>query len=210
MNRNSVFAQIGTLVLIASLFVGVSFLAHVYQSDISYLLHTRGWVSIAGFILLTAIFVVFVIPLDVVLLIPIGAVVWGPVPTAIMSITGWTIGAAVAFGIGRWFGESVVGMLIGTTRIHAIERRIPKTNLFWGVVALRMLVSVDILSYALGIFSTMPLGRYLLATAIGVLPFGFYFAYAGTLPLAYQVLALALALSLAMVALVQYGIRREP
>lgn len=208
--RKNLLKQILALVALAAAFVMVSYLAHVFKAQLADIVQAGGVIGILGFVALTAIFVVFVIPLDIVFLIPIGVVVWGPVPTAFMSITGWTLGAAVAFSIARVFGGGVVGRLIGLSRVQAIERRIPKRNLFGAVVVLRMLVSVDILSYALGLFSTMPWKQYVFATLLGVTPFGFYFAFAGTLPLWYQVAAIGIAVVLASAIILIYGMRREP
>ena len=196
--------------MLAVVFVAASYFAHRYESEISAIVTHGGTASVAFFILLTAIFVIFVIPLDIAFLIPIGAHVWGPMGTACLSIIGWTIGASVAFFIARKFGAPVVEKLIGLKRVRMIESRIPQTNLFVMVVFLRMLVSVDILSYALGLFSRMRWSSYILATAIGVAPFGFYFAYAATLPLWYEVGAVALALLVATGVAWRYGVVREP
>lgn len=202
--------QVVSLVALAVLFLLVSYLAHRYHDQLALIIEGGGVLGIVGFVLLTAIFVVFVIPLDIVFLIPIGAAVFGPVPTALMSIAGWTLGAAAAFWIARHFGKPVVERLIGLERIRALERRIPKRNVFWGVVLLRMLVSVDILSYALGLASEISWGSYIVATAIGVTPFGFYFAYTSTLPFWYEVLAICLALGIASLILIKYRLPREP
>jgi uncharacterized membrane protein YdjX (TVP38/TMEM64 family) len=204
------YKQIGSLCALAAVFIAVSYFAQRYHTQLGGIIGGGGALGIAGFIALTAVFVIFVIPLDIVFLIPVGAAVFGPVPTALMSIAGWTLGAAAAFGIARRFGRPVVEKLIGLGRVRAVERRIPQRHLFWGVVALRMLVSVDILSYALGFASEMPWGAYVAATALGVAPFGFFFAYAGTLPLWWRVLAVAGAVLLATAVFVRWGIAREP
>ncbi len=200
--------QLSTLVILAVAFIGVSFLAHTYHSEISVIMHSGGVWGIIFFIFLTAIFVIFVIPLDIVFLIPIGAVVYGPIPTALMSITGWTLGAAAAFAIARYFGKGFVGKLLGLDRVRAIGERIPKRNMFWTVFILRMLISVDILSYALGLFSDMSWGIYVFATMLGVAPFGFYFAYAGSLPLWYQLGAVIIAIIIATIIVMKYTQRR--
>lgn len=175
-------------------FIAVSYGVHRYQSDIVLLLGNGGLASAAAFIFLTALFVVFIIPLDIVLLIPLGVGLWGSVPTALMSITGWTLGALIAFGIAREYGLPLVKRLIGERRATMFEKRIPTGNLFWSVVFLRLLVPVDLLSYALGLFSALSWRNYLLATALGVTPFGFFFAFVGALPSWYQVVALSVAL----------------
>ena len=202
--------QGGSLVALAFVFVAISYLAHQYKYELMNIIRNGGIVGLVGFVILTAIFVIFIIPLDIAFLIPIGVVVWGPILTALMSIIGWTLGAGIAFMLARQFGISLIEKLIGLERIYSVEQRIPKRNLFGLVILLRMLVSVDILSYALGLFSTMPAGQYLLATTLGVTPFGFYFAYAGALPFWYQILAIGAAIILAAVVLVKYGVEREP
>ena len=198
----------GALGILATTFVAVSYIARANEAALVSIVHGGNVSSVIGFILLTALFVVFVIPLDIVFLIPLGALVWGPVPTAIMSITGWVLGSIVVLGIARSFGAPVVEKLVGLERIRSIETRIPKQNLFWTVVFLRLVIPVDILSYALGLFSTMTWRPYVLATLIGVTPFGFYFSYAGTLPFWYQVAAMGGALVLATIVLFKYGTKK--
>ncbi len=202
--------QILSIFFLAILFIAASFFAHQYKGELGAVVGSGGSAGIFGYMLLTAIFVVFVIPLDIAFLIPLGAEVWGPVPTALISIAGWTLGAAAAFALARRWGSPLVARLIGLERVRAMERRIPRHNLFWLGVVLRMLVSVDILSYALGLFSAMRWREYILATALGVTPFGFFFAYAGTLPLWYQIGAVGCAVFLATVAMLRWGIPREP
>ena len=202
--------EISSLLLLGVMFVAVSLFARAHRDILAIIIEKGGLVGVVGFVLLTAVFVIFIIPLDIAFLIPIGANLWGPIPTAFMSITGWVLGASIAFGIARTFGMLVVEKLIGLGRIRAVEKRLPKRNLFLSVIVLRMLVSVDILSYALGLFSSMSWDSYVLATAIGVSPFGFYFAYTSTLPFWYQIIAVATALVLAVTILLRYGIQREP
>ncbi|HET9641417.1 MAG TPA: VTT domain-containing protein, partial [Candidatus Paceibacterota bacterium] len=117
---------------------------------------------------------------------------------------GWTIGASVAFSIARRYGLPLVIRLVGERRAVDFRDRVPRTNLFASVILLRMLVPVDLLSYALGLFTDMSWRSYVVATALGVAPFGFYFAYAGTLPLWYQFLAVAIALVFATVIALRY------
>ena len=204
------YKEIASFIALAVVFIVASILAQEYKAEISAVVMGGGALGVIGFIFLTALFVIFVIPLDIAVLIPVGAVVFGPVPTALMSIAGWTMGAMAAFGIARYLGAPAVKRLVGLGRVKAIEARIPKRNLFWSVVVLRMLVSVDILSYALGLLSDMPWGSYTLATALGVVPFGFYFAYTGALPLMYRTAAVALAVLLATFVVLRYGLVREP
>lgn len=185
-------------------FILVSYVVRKYQTDIQFLLVHGALLGRVLFIFLTALFVIFIIPLDIVFLIPVGVSLWGPIATACMSILGWTMGALVAFGIAKKWGLPAVALIVGENRVDALRSRIPTKNLFWSVMLLRMLVPVDLLSYALGIFSDMPWGSYVLATLIGVAPFGFFFAFAGTLPPWYQIGAFLGAFVLVTVVLTKY------
>lgn len=202
-------APLAALTLFATAFILVSHFAQTHKAALAAFLEGDSGIGVILFIALTALFVVFVIPLDVVFLIPLGTALFGPVPTALMSITGWTLGAGIAFLLARRFGAPLVGRIVSLERVRRLEARLPRRRRFGAVVLLRMLVSVDILSYALGLASAMPLSSYLAATAIGVAPFGFYFAYAGALPFWYQAGAIALALILASAVLAAAGRARE-
>jgi len=206
---SSLARNILALVFFGALFVLVSYGTSVYKPQLGAFVEAGGIWGMAGYVVLTIISVVFVLPLDIPFLIPLGAHLYGVPTTALMSILGWTIGSGIAFLIARKFGAAVVEKMIGLDRVRAIERRIPTRNLFWSVVGLRMLVSVDLLSYALGLFSSLSWPSYLLATTIGVTPFGFYFAYAGTLPLHFQIVAIIAALILATAVMLRYRIPRE-
>lgn len=177
-------------IMLIAAFLLASYSVHQHESDIALVLGNGDIGSAAIFIFLTALFVIFIIPLDIVLLIPLGVILWGPVSTALMSITGWTLGALVAFGIARTYGLPLVKKLVGEHRAMMFGEHIPAHDLFWSVVFLRLLVPVDLLSYALGLFSPLSWRKYLLATALGVTPLGFFFAFAGTLPFWYQLSAL--------------------
>lgn len=209
MTSNSWLVQVGVIGIMATTFVAVSYIARINEPVLTTIVQNGNITGVIGFILLTALFVVFVIPLDIVFLIPLGALVWGPVPTALMSITGWVLGSVVALGIARSFGVPAVEKMIGLKRIRGIEARIPKQNTFWTVVFLRLIIPVDILSYALGLFSTMAWRPYMIATLIGVTPFGFYFSYAGTLPFWYQIAAMSGALVFATAILFKYGTQKN-
>jgi len=74
--------------------------------------------------------------------------------------------------------------------LHTFENNFSDKNLFWTVALLRIIVPVDILSYAIGLFSEMNSTPFFFATLIGVTPFAFIFAYAGTLPVRLQLLVL--------------------
>ncbi|RMD45584.1 hypothetical protein D6829_01940 [Candidatus Pacearchaeota archaeon] len=130
-------------------------------------------------------------------LIPVASKLWGPLKSSVLNILGWTIGAIIAFIIAKKFGKPIVKKLIPIKSVERIEKRIPKKRIFLSIVFLRMSVPVDVLSYALGLFSNVSFPTYLTATLIGIIPFGIIFSYAGSLDWKIQATAFLLAVILA-------------
>ena len=129
-------------------------------------------------------------PVSAAPLIPIAANAWGFAVTAMLSILGWTAGALIAFAIGRRYGLPLARKFFSINKLEKIHKHIPQERLFWSVVLLRVIVPVDLLSYALGIFGVLDWKKYTLATIIGISPFAFIFAYLGTLPVSYQLFSI--------------------
>ncbi len=118
-------------------------------------------------------------PLTTLPLVPLLAPILGPFTTAIASIIGWTTGATVAFLIARHGGRPALLRHVDLQKVERYESLLPKETHFLALVMLRMLIPVDLLSYALGFLSTVKLGEYVLTTIIGVSWFSFAFAYMG-------------------------------
>lgn len=135
-------------------------------------------------------------PISTFPLLPVAVSLWGSFLAAVLSIVGWTIGASIAFGLARRYGKPLIRKMVSLEKIQRIEKMIPEENIFMSVVLLRMTLPVDILSYALGLFSGISFRNYFLATLIGVSPFAFFFAYAIELPSVVQFFVVALVLIL--------------
>lgn len=172
------------------LFVVSAYLAQTYKDELVLLIGERSLLGIAAYTGIAA-FTTVVAPLSSVPLIPVAANIWGPAVAAVASITGWLIGALIAFGIGRKYGRGLVERIVSEENLAKIEKRVPQDNLFWSIVLLRMAIPVDVLSYVLGLFSTISWKTFTLATLIGITPFAFILAYTGTLPFQYQLIAIA-------------------
>jgi uncharacterized membrane protein YdjX (TVP38/TMEM64 family) len=145
---------------------------------------------------LIVILAIVVAPVSAMPLVPVASNVWGWVVAALLSIVAWTIGALLAFIIARRFGVPLVRKFISLEKIARFEAFIPQQNIFWMIVFLRMVLPVDVLSYALGLFSTISVRKYFFATIIGVAPFALVFAYVGKMPFTYQIIALGIAIIL--------------
>ena len=97
--------------------------------------------------------------------------------------------ALIAFCLARKYGIPLIEKFVSMEKITQIENKVPEKNVFWSIVFLRMVLPVDVLSYALGLFSKISKKKYVLATLIGISPFAFAFAYLGRLPIYYQIAA---------------------
>lgn len=131
-----------------------------------------------------AVYVVFVaasvviLPFSSLPLLPLAARVFGVWLTAILSIFGWWIGCLIAFQIAR-FGRTHLEKVTSLEAVDRVERRIPKDISFVGIVILRMILPVDVTSFALGLLKHLPFSTYAIASLIGITPFAFVWSYAG-------------------------------
>ncbi|MBP9669507.1 MAG: TVP38/TMEM64 family protein [Candidatus Pacebacteria bacterium] len=193
--------------LIGVLFVFSAYATQVYTAELEAALHGHGMWGPALYVLLAALSVILA-PLNTLFLLPVAGMLWGPFVAAMLSIGGWTLGSVGAYAIAQRYGKPLVGRFVDLGKVERVAESIPTQHVFWWVVAMRMVVSVDVLSYVLGLTLSMRYGTYMLATLIGVTPFAFVFAYASTLPLPYMLLATGCAVF--ATALGAYALVRHP
>ena len=175
-----------TLFLIAVLFLIAGYFSREYQTEIQNYIGS-GYFGVIFFIVLNIISVV-IAPFSTLPLIPVASGIWGWFLTGIYSVVAWTIGAQIAFTISRKFGKKLVYKIVSVEQMEKIESKIPENNTFWSLVLLRIIVPVDILSYAIGLFSNIKPGLFFATTLIGITPFAFIFSYAGILSTKIQII----------------------
>lgn len=120
-----------------------------------------------------------VAPITLLPTVPLIAPILGPFITALACSVGWTLGAIVAFWIGRHGGRPLIGRFINLKNLEQFEKRIPRESHFFLIFALRLIFPVDLLSYGLGLFSSVSLQTYAFASGLGILWFSFAFSYLG-------------------------------
>lgn len=147
----------------------IGYFGQFIQNDIT------GMIS---FILLFAL-VTIIAPLTAIPLVVPASAIFGPFLTSIYSIAGWTIGAAIAFTIARHLGKPILTSFVSLEKLEKYEKYFGERVEFLGLVLLRMVLPVDLLSYAVGLLSRISFKKYILATVIGISPFAFVFAYIG-------------------------------
>lgn len=177
------------VVIIAALFIVSAFYSQKYGEEVGVFVERGGAFGMVAYVAI-AIIATVAAPVSAAPLIPIAAGAWGAVLTAMLSIFGWTVGSLIAFAIGRRYGLPLVQKFVSGQKLEKLHKHIPHERVFWSVVLLRIMIPVDLLSYALGIFGVLDWKKYTLATIIGIVPFAFIFAYLGTLPVSYQLFSI--------------------
>ncbi len=119
-------------------------------------------------------------PITVLPLVPLVSPILGPFTTMISAYIGWVLGASIAFGLARVYGQPMVYKFVSKHHIDSLSKYFDGETGFLTIVLLRIIIPVDALSYALGLFTKVTFRIYLFATMIGVFWFSFVFAYAGT------------------------------
>lgn len=174
------------IIIITAFFLAGTFVAKEYAGYIALYLD-YGVPSMLVY-MCVGIFATVVAPVSTLPLIPIAVALWGPFVTGTLSVIAWSIGSVIAFLIARRFGKPIIAHFVNLEKISKYENVLGEKYLFWDLILLRAAVPVDILSYAVGLFTSIGIGAYTLATFIGIIPFAFIFSYASRAPFLMQFL----------------------
>jgi|TARA_Y100000310_G_C20483758_1_gene715937 uncharacterized membrane protein YdjX (TVP38/TMEM64 family) len=178
-------AALGVLIIVA-LFVLSSYFVRTNIEAIKSFIGDPS-LGILIYIIITIFAIVFA-PVSMMPLIPVASNIFGWVQTGFINVIGWFIGSIIVFFISRKYGVSLIKKFISLDKITKLESKIPEDKMFVSILLLRMTVPIDILSYALGLFSKVKFKTYAIATFLGIIPFSFVFSYLGVLPVWYQVI----------------------
>jgi len=136
------------------------------------------WGPLAPLVYVAAVVVeVLVAPIPGTLLYAPAGALFGGFQGGVLSLTGNTIGAAVACAVGRTLGEEAVTRRLEGSRLAGHVEAIREKGL-WVILLLRLnpLTSSDMVSYAAGAIG-VPVWRVALGTFIGMAPLCFAQAY---------------------------------
>jgi len=121
------------------------------------------------FVLLAAVSAMFAF-VSIAIIVPVAVFVWGEPLSMLLLWLGWILGGTTAYGIARFLGRPVVHWLTADTTLRRVERRIRPDTPFGLILLLQLGLPSEIPGYVLGL-ARYPFGRYLLALALGELPY---------------------------------------
>jgi len=108
--------------------------------------------------------------LSTAVLIPITVTAWGKTATFLLLWSGWFLGGALSFAIGRFLGRPAVRHFIPSERLDRYEREVKQLVGLPQLLLLQLALPSEIPGYITGMLRFRP-SRYLLALAIAELPF---------------------------------------
>ena len=195
-------------VWVVALFAVALVLARMYSAPIQDMLHAHPRLAILIFVT-TSVVAVLMPVLSNLPLVPLAVLAWGPVWTAWLLLAGWVVGAVISFMLARHARELILRHFPSVTRHADIDRLIHPRHRLVSLVLLRMTFPVDVLSYALGLFSRRTtVTENAVSTALGAAPFAFLFALFPTLTTTAQVIVFV-ASTLVFVAYVLWVVWRQ-
>lgn len=167
-------------------FVVTAYVSQVYNVELQNMVSNAGIFAPLVYILLNILSIV-IAPLSSGFLVPVAANGFGPLQTAAYSILSWLAGSIIAFYIARRYGYGEVKELKICKRIRRMEEDMSEWQMYSFIILLRMALPADVLSYALGLFSTISYRVFIWTTLIGITPFALLFSYASVSSVVYQV-----------------------
>lgn len=111
-------------------------------------------------------------------LVPVGINVWGELNTMALLWSGWLIGGAAAYSIGRFLGRSIVRLLVSKEQMERYEGSISERVGWPAVFFFQLALPSEVPGYLLGIVR-YPFLLYLSALALAELPFAAGAVYLG-------------------------------
>ncbi len=173
-----------------------------------YILSFGAWAPIVSALLM--VLQALAAPLPAFVLTFANGLAFGTLWGGVLSLVSAALAAALSFWIARLLGRGPIEALVGRAHLGAADRWFVR----WGAYAVLIarlvpVVSFDVISYAAGL-TRMRFWRFMLATAVGMTPATFVYAYlGGRAPQYVQVLLVAFGVVIAGAVVVAVVRRRR-
>ena len=111
-------------------------------------------------------------------IVPVGVYVWGKAASLLLLWVGWILGGVTAYTLSRYFGRTVVQVLLPRPLIERYENLIPRRASFGFVLLLQLALPSEVPGYLLGLMR-YHFWRYIAALALAELPYAVATIYLG-------------------------------
>lgn len=174
------FLIVGMLIIVAGLIAASDTLHDQTEAIIFW---TEGMISQAPLLgmlvfVLLAMLSAMVAFFSSAVLAPVAVYAWGKAGCLALLWCGWFLGGIVSYCIGRYFGRSVVSMIIGDETIANWESQVSERTRFIHILFFQAVVPSEIPGYVLGMLRYRFL-LYLTALGITELPYAVATVYLG-------------------------------
>jgi uncharacterized membrane protein YgcG len=115
-------------------------------------------------------------PFTSVPLVPSAGVIWGPLHTFALLITGWLLGNSLAYFGGKYLGKYLVSKILGQQKLNSWVQVLEKRLNFFHLLLFRVATPSET-GYIFGILN-YSFKKYLALTLIAELPFAYITVYA--------------------------------
>lgn len=115
-------------------------------------------------------------PFTSVPLVPSAVVIWGPLHTFALLITGWLLGNSLAYFGGKYLGKYLVSKILGQQKLNSWVQVLEKRLNFFHLLLFRVATPSET-GYIFGILN-YSFKKYLALTLIAELPFAYITVYA--------------------------------
>ncbi len=132
-----------------------------------------------AFIIAFTVLQMFVVVVNVVALIVIAVLAYGPVWGSLIAFAGIMLASCIGYALGRLAGAALVDKLLGPETAAKVEEQVHRYGV-WAVVIARIspFLSNDAISFIAG-STRLPFLKFILATIGGILPLIALIAYLG-------------------------------
>lgn len=174
------FLVVGALIIVAGLIAASESL---HQETEAIIFWTEGMIAGAPLLgmlvfVLLAMLSAMVAFFSSALLAPIAVYTWGKAGCLALLWCGWLLGGIVSFAIGRFFGRSVVSMIIGEGKLANWQNQVSERTRFIHILFFQAVVPSEIPGYLLGMLRYRFL-LYLAALGITEIPYAIATVYLG-------------------------------
>jgi uncharacterized membrane protein YdjX (TVP38/TMEM64 family) len=142
------------------------------------------WVKQFGYwgpvvIILFMVVQMFMVVVNVLAIIIITILVYGPVWGGLIAFSGIMLASVIGYGVGRWAGSKLVHKLLGRKTAKKVEIQVDRYGLYAVAIARVIpIISNDAISFVAG-STALGFWKFLLATTAGVVPLICLIAYFG-------------------------------